>query len=135
MHSIEVAAGLLFRKGRLLITQRKPGSHLGGLWEFPGGKRESGEPFEQALQRELNEELGVVVSVGELLDTVEHSYPEKRVLIRFYVCHLLEGEPKPLDCHDLRWVQQFELSQFKFPEADAHLLTRLASEDRFWTSN
>ena len=73
---IEVSAGLVFRSCKLLITQRHAGAHLGGLWEFPGGKREKGETFEQCLSRELREELGVEVVVGRLFDTVTHAYPK-----------------------------------------------------------
>src|SRR5262245_15313555 len=81
-NAIEVAAGVVFRDGQVLITQRRPGDHLGGLWEFPGGKREPGETFEVCLQRELKEELGIEVDVGEWLDSVTHAYPEKTVHLR-----------------------------------------------------
>src|SRR5688572_28642835 len=74
---IQVSAGLIFRSGQLLITQRHADAHLGGLWEFPGGKREPGESFEQCLARELKEELGIEVVVGELFESVTHAYPEK----------------------------------------------------------
>src|SRR5216117_3701039 len=78
--AIEVAAGVVFRDGRVLITQRRPDDHLGGLWEFPGGKRESGETFEECLQRELREELGIEVEVGEWLGSVTHLSGENRPL-------------------------------------------------------
>ncbi len=77
---VEVSAALIFRDGKLLIAQRHAKSHLGGLWEFPGGKREAGETFEQCLVREICEELGVDISAGELFEEVSHTYPEK---IRF----------------------------------------------------
>src|SRR5947209_16154187 len=85
-HSIEVAAGLVFRDGKLLITQRRADAHLGGLWEFPGGKREQDETFEECLRRELREELGVEVIVGELFESVTHAYPEKTVQLKFFRC-------------------------------------------------
>src|SRR2546423_2979763 len=85
-HPIEVAAGLVFRAGSLLITQRRPQDHLGGLWEFPGGKREPAETFEECLRRELREELGIEVQVQGLLASVQHAYPEKTVLLQFYRC-------------------------------------------------
>jgi len=131
---VEVAAGLIFREGQLLIAQRHLDSHLGGLWEFPGGKRESHETFECALMRELREELGVHVRVGNLLESVEHSYSEKRVRICFYICSLTRGEPQALDCHSLKWVNRAELDQHEFPAADAHLLSRLRADERLWIS-
>ncbi len=124
---IEVAAGLVFRSGKLLITQRSPDAHLGGLWEFPGGKRHSHETFEACLQRELREELGIEVVVGKLIESIEHSYPEKTVLLKFFRCEWLSGEPKPLGCHDLRWIRREELGKYEFPAADARLLNRLPS--------
>jgi mutator protein MutT len=125
MDPIEVSAGLVFRDRSLLITQRKNADHLGGLWEFPGGKRESGESFQDCLKRELREELGIEVGVHELVSQIVHAYPEKTVLLRFYRCSLIAGEPKPLGCDDLRWIRAAELSQFEFPAADAQLLKEL----------
>ena len=79
LHSVEVSAALIFRDGKILITQRHAKSHLGGLWEFPGGKREPGETFEQCLVRELREELGIEVEVGGLFEDISHAYAEKTV--------------------------------------------------------
>lgn len=123
---IEVSAALIFRAGQLLITQRRAGSHLGGLWEFPGGKRESGESFEACLAREIREELGVEISVGELFEEITHSYPEKSVHLKFFLCALVSGEPQPLDCAAVRWITRNELKDFAFPAADARLLQRLS---------
>jgi mutator protein MutT len=124
---IEVAAALIFRSGKLLITQRHAGAHLGGLWEFPGGKREAGETFEQCLVREIREELGVQISVGELFEEISHDYPEKSVHLKFFIGKLLSGEPTPLDCAAVNWVSRAELTDFEFPAADAQLLARLGS--------
>src|SRR5215470_13517870 len=123
--TVDVAAGLVFRDGKLLITRRRPEDHLGGLWEFPGGKRESSETFEECLTRELNEELGIRVAVRELVDSVTHSYPQQRVRIRFYFCRWLEHEPITLGCQDLRWVGPEELTRYSFPNADARVLSKL----------
>jgi mutator protein MutT len=125
--SIEVSAALIFRAGKLLITQRHANSHLGGLWEFPGGKREAGETFEQCLVREIREELGVEIAVGELFEEVAHRYPEKSVHLKFFVCRLVAGEPQPLDCAAVKWVAKAELAGFEFPAADAQLLEKLKS--------
>lgn len=131
-HSIEVAAGLIFRSGQLLIAQRHTNSHLGDLWEFPGGKCEPGETFQVALVRELREELDTTVSVGELIETVEHAYPDRRVRIRFYKCRIESGEPRAVDCQAFKWVQRGQLMENAFPEADAHLLDRLTAEGELW---
>jgi mutator protein MutT len=130
--TIEVAAGLIFRAGRLLITQRRLGDHLGGLWEFPGGKRHAEETFEDCLRRELREELGVQVEVLSLVDEVYHVYPEKRVRLRFYWCRLTEGEPRAIGCAAVAWVTTAELTGYPFPAADARLLSRLRESPQFW---
>jgi len=130
---VEVAAGLVFRDGKLLITQRKQGQHLAGLWEFPGGKRESGETFEACLKRELEEELAISVSVKEFLIEISHTYPSKAVLLRFYLCEWKAGEPLPIGCQDLRWINREELRHFPFPEADSQILELLISEPWFWS--
>jgi 8-oxo-dGTP diphosphatase len=132
MKITEVAAGLVFRCGRLLITQRRPQDHLGGLWEFPGGKREPGESYEGCLHRELEEELGVQVADLALIGEVTHAYPEKNVHIQFFACKLVEGEPAPLGCSALKWVTPAELTQHTFPAADAQLLQRLTETPEIW---
>ena len=125
MNTIDVAAGLVFRDGKLLITQRHANAHLGGLWEFPGGKRECDETFESCLARELREELGIEVAVRELVETIEHEYPEKRVRLKFFRCEWLANEPLPLDCPAFAWITREELANYAFPAADARLLERL----------
>jgi mutator protein MutT len=122
---IEVSAALIFHHGKLLITQRHVDAHLGGLWEFPGGKREPGETFEQCLARELREELGIEVEAGELFEEISHAYAEKTVRLKFFVCKLISGKPRPLDCAAFKWVGKAELADFEFPAADARLLEKL----------
>lgn len=129
---IEVAAGLVFRAGQLLIAQRPAGAHLAGLWEFPGGKREPEESFEACLRRELREELGVEVAVGELVEAIEHSYPGRIVRLRFFRCRLIGGEPRPLGCAAIAWVTPGELAGYDFPAADARLLDRLRAGRSLW---
>ena len=127
--AIEVSAALIFRGGKLLITQRHAKSHLGGLWEFPGGKREAGESFEQCLIREIREELGVEICVGKLFEEILHDYPEKSVRLKFFICQLLSGEPQPLDCAAVKWISHDELMGHEFPAADARLLEKLSQLD------
>src|ERR1700740_1286485 len=93
---IDVAGALIFRADKLLIAQRYPDVHLGGLWEFPGGKRQVNESFEVCLIRELQEELGIQVVVCDLLETITHRYPDKTVQIQFFRCRLVKNEPQPL---------------------------------------
>ena len=123
--AIEVAAGLVFRDGKLLITQRFADAHLGGLWEFPGGKREGSESFEECLKRELLEELGIEVAVGELMESLTHAYPEKTVHLRFFRCTWVKHEPQALGCSAFEWVSPADLGQYRFPAADAWLLQQL----------
>lgn len=130
--AIEVAAGLVFHAGKLLITQRPEGGHLAGLWEFPGGKLEPGESFEVCLARELREELGIEVAVGEELEEITHDYPGKRVRLKFFRCGLASGTPQPLGCQALAWVSAGELRARNFPEADARLLARLERNPSLW---
>ena len=132
MPIIDVAAALVFREGKLLITQRYADAHLGGLWEFPGGKREPDETFEACLARELREELGIEVTVGELAESLTHAYPEKTVHLRFYLCRWEQHEPQPLGCSAFKWVTAAELKDYDFPAADARLLDKLRTDTALW---
>ena len=134
MKRIEVSAGLVFRNGKLLITQRRPDDHLPNLWEFPGGKVEPGETFETCLVREIREELAIEISVHELVEDLTHTYPEKTVRLRFFNCRLLSGEAKPIHVQDLRWIKRDELQNFEFPAADAKLIHQLQHTASFWTA-
>ncbi len=130
--SIEVAAALVFRGGKLLITQRYADAHLGGLWEFPGGKREPDETFQACLVRELREELGIEVSVSDLVESLTHAYPDKTVHLKFYRCRWRKHEPQPLGCPAFKWVHVTELKEHTFPAADARLVARLQEEKQIW---
>lgn len=130
---IEVAAGLIFHDGRLLITQRPARGHLANLWEFPGGKREANETFEECLKREIREELAVEIEPEELFSEITHAYPERTVLLRFFKCRWLGGETKPIGCQAFEWVTRDALSRFQFPAADARLLEQLAESPGWWT--
>ncbi len=123
---VEVVAALIQdEKGRYLITQRREGSHLAGLWEFPGGKREAGESLEEALRRELTEELSARFGVGERVETVRWEYPARTIVIHFYRCRLESGTIEPREDQAMAWVAPERLSDFDFPPADRDLITRL----------
>jgi 8-oxo-dGTP diphosphatase len=132
--SIEVAAGLVFCEGKLLITQRPAGSHLGGLWEFPGGKREREETFEDCLRRELKEELCIDVEVHELVEAVTHPYPEKTVTLNFFRCSLKAGEPRAVGCPAFSWITPEQLDEYEFPAADLKLVELLRRTSELWES-
>ena len=133
MPVIDVAAALIFRDGKLLITQRHPHADLGGLWEFPGGKREPNETFEECLTRELREELGIEVDLGEVVESLTHEYPEKCVHLRFFRCEWKQHEPQPLGCSACQWITLAQLKDYEFPPADARVLEKLQSNPKLWS--
>lgn len=125
--TVEVAAGLIVRDGKILIAQRLNNAHLGGLWEFPGGKRQSNESLEACLQREIMEELGVAVAVYERVVTAEHHDLQCHIRLYFFRCAVLTGDPRPLGCQAFRWVTPMEIAAYPFPPADLPLVRQIAS--------
>jgi mutator protein MutT len=124
--ALDVVAGLIRDEaGRYLITRRRRGTHLAGLWEFPGGKREADETLEQSLARELSEELGAMFSVGEQIETVRWEYPEKTVVVHFFRCTVVAGAVSPQEGQLMAWVAPADFGRYEFPPADAALLARL----------
>lgn len=128
--SIQVAAAVIQRDGRYLITQRSAHTHLAGYWEFPGGKQEEGESLEACLVREVREELNVEVSEITPFIVIHHDYPDKSVDLHFFLCTLVKGELKALGCADFRWVHPEEFANFSFPPADEPVVTQLQERDR-----
>ena len=125
---VEVAAALIQdSEGRYLITQRRRGSHLAGLWEFPGGKRDAGEELPACLARELTEELGARFTVGDKVDTIRWDYPDRTIVLHFYRCHLASGTIEPQESQAMAWVAPSDLSRYDFPPADRELIARLAA--------
>lgn len=122
-----VSAGVILSADRVLLTQRKSGTHLAGAWEFPGGKVEPDEDPRAALVRELAEELGVVATVGEIVDVTFHRYPSKSVLLLFYEARLAPGssEPQALDVAAVKWAGASELRDDLFPPADLAVLAKV----------
>jgi 8-oxo-dGTP diphosphatase len=130
LRTILVAAAVLIEDGRVLLTQRKPGSHLAGAWEFPGGKVEEGEDPRAALGRELREELGIEVFAGEIVDATFHRYEDanKAVLLLFFEATRAKGSPDPraLDVAAIRWAGKDDLDPALFPPADVAVLRKVA---------
>ncbi|MBI3890263.1 MAG: (deoxy)nucleoside triphosphate pyrophosphohydrolase [Candidatus Wallbacteria bacterium] len=123
-----VVAALVERDGRYLIARRPQGKHLGGLWEFPGGKMESGESPEECLAREMVEELDLTVQVGDIFTSVFHRYDEFDLLMLVFRCACGTGEPRALHCSEFRWATPAELASFSFPPADDPIVARLRRE-------
>lgn len=121
---LTVSAGVVRRDGRIMLCRRRPEVHNGLKWEFPGGKLEPGETPEDALKRELREELAIDVEVGRVLDVVLHRYPDRDVLVLFYPCVIMRGEPRPVDCDAVAWAAPEDLDQYDFAGADAAFVRR-----------
>jgi len=115
---VQVAVGVIYKRGRILIDKRKPEGLLGGLWEFPGGKKESRESFKQALKREVREELDIEVKVNDKLIVVDHAYTHFEVQLHVYACEFVSGQPKCLACTDIKWVFPSQLGRYAFPIAN-----------------
>jgi 8-oxo-dGTP diphosphatase len=123
---VRVVAGLMMNhKGQVLITQRQPKAFMPLKWEFPGGKVEPGEDDQQALKRELKEELGVDVKVGNHFMGLEHEYDEFVIDFHVYHCSLTQGSIQAVGVYNFRWVQPYELDSFEFPPADEPTIQRL----------
>lgn len=112
-------------QGQILIDRRRPDGLLGGLWEFPGGKLEPDETIEACIQREIQEEIGIDIEVGEQLMTIDHAYTHYRVTLNVHHCRYISGEPRPIECEEVRWVRADELDQFPFPKANVQIIAAL----------
>jgi 8-oxo-dGTP diphosphatase len=119
-----VTAAVIERDGRYLVTKRQAGTHLGGLWEFPGGKCEPGEGLAACLARELREELDTDAIVADEVFTTLHEYDDGKVELHFLRCELI-GDPTPQLGQEMRWVTPEELGELSFPAADAELIRML----------
>ena len=129
MEYLRVTAGVVFRDGRLLLATRRPGGHLAGLWEFPGGKVEPGESLEDCITRELQEELGLNVSAPQLAFRVTHVYPQKTVQLFFLRCECAPDlEPVGREGQQARWFRPAELPA-KLVPADREVLENLKRGD------
>lgn len=123
--AVVVAAAVIVEGARVLLTQRPSGTHLAGAWEFPGGKLEPGESPEEALARELREEIDVDVEVGEVLDVTYWRYPTKNVLLIFYRARIVAGTVADRGVAAHAWVARDALDGYTFPPADERVLGKL----------
>lgn len=124
----EVTAAVIIREGRVLIAKRRGGDRQAGKWEFPGGKRHSGETPEECLHRELFEELGVWSLIGAPFGTWEHIYDHGAIRLLVYRVPVLRGDIRVLAHEELRWVPPEELSLYDFSEADRPVAMKIARE-------
>ena len=127
MQTIVVSAGILIEQRRVLLTQRKAGSHLAGAWEFPGGKVLPGEDPRDALARELTEELGIETTAGDVIEVTFHRYAEGAVMLIFYRAERRSGSPEPraIDVAAFRWAGADDLVDAEFPPADVVILGKV----------
>ena len=117
---INVVAGIIYRDdGKFLIAQRNLNKNQGGLWEFPGGKLEPGETCEEALAREIREEMAADIEVLECVGENIHHYPEKDIRLMFYKAKLLSDDVTLLEHEDCRWITKEDKDKFEFAGADA----------------
>lgn len=127
MKSIEVVAAIIRRNDRILATQRGYGEFKDG-WEFPGGKTERGETPQQALVREIKEELKSEILVGEKLCTVEYDYPKFHLTMHCFWCDLLDGEPVLLEHEAARWLTTDELNSVDWLPADVQVVEAILAD-------
>ena len=126
MKQIEVAVAVLFNQQRQVLTAwRQPHQHQGGLWEFPGGKRESQESMLDALKREIQEELGVEICQAQPFVRIDHDYGDKQVSLDVWLVSEFNGEPQGREGQDLRWQAIDELKEAEFPAANSDIIAAL----------
>ncbi|WP_392530256.1 8-oxo-dGTP diphosphatase MutT [Nostoc sp. C117] len=124
-HKIIGVAVIWNDREQILIDRRRPEGMMGGLWEFPGGKIEVGETIQECIQREIYEELGIAIEVGEHLIAIDHTYTNLRVTLIVHHCRHITGVPQPLECDEIRWVSLEELDRFTFPKANIQIIAAL----------
>lgn len=130
MKHLQIAVGIIRdAQQRIFLTQRHADSHMAGKWEFAGGKLEEGETAEQALKRELNEEVGIDVLAFTPFTLIEHTFDDRRVTLNFFLVEEWRGEPYGREGQPQRWVAQDELDAADFPPANAEVIARLKAAE------
>jgi A/G-specific adenine glycosylase len=124
-----IGVGVIWNdQGQILIDRRPQADLLGGLWEFPGGKVEPGETIESCIRREIKEEIGIDVAVGEHFITLDHAYTHFKVTLEVHHCSYLSGTPQAIECDEVRWVSVAELEQFPFPKANVDIIKAIQAQ-------
>lgn len=119
----QIGVAVIYGHGeRILIDRRKQEGLLGGLWEFPGGKIEPNETFEDCVKREIKEELGIDIEVNDRLITVNHAYSHFKVTLNVFNCTHLSGEPQTIECDEVKWVTLDEIDSYPFPKANGQII-------------
>jgi len=125
-----VVVGLILDgQGRVLVSQRATGAHMGGFWEFPGGKQKALEGRQEALERELKEELGIQVLEAQPLMVLKHDYPDRCVCLDVFLVQTYEGQPASLECQAIAWILPRDLRNVRFLPADKPIIEALISRD------
>jgi A/G-specific adenine glycosylase len=120
-----VTAAVVWRNGKVLLAKRPSKGLLGGMWEFPGGKMEKDETFQECLMREIREELGVEIRVGELFGVYQHAYTHFRITLHAFLCELEDGEPKPIEATEVTWVSPAALTQYPMGKVDRQIASKI----------
>lgn len=126
-----VAAAIILDKDKVLIAQREKGANMEYKWEFPGGKLEGTETPEQCLVREIKEELDMVIEPVEIYKAVRHRSEDKDILLLAYICRLVEGQGRPLECNDFKWISKDQLNQYEYTPADIGIVDKLRNDKRY----
>ena len=120
-----IVVGVVYKDGKILIDKRKQNALLGGLWEFPGGKKRKNESFKNAVAREVKEETGIETEVGKRLCIVKHTYSHFKITLHAYMCDYTSGTAKPLACDAVKWITPKDLKKHAFPAANLKIFPKI----------
>ena len=123
-----IVVGVVFSNGKVLIDKRRQNALLGGLWEFPGGKKKTSESFKAAVAREVKEETGIEIEVGKRLCIIKHTYSHFKITLHAYLCEYKSGIAKTLGCDAVKWIPPENLTQHAFPAANVKIIAALKTQ-------